>query len=207
MIFNEHSNLEGQHAFLGASQYRWLNYTEEDLRGAYLRSYAQQIGTILHELVKDLISSRIKVNKMDKHLVLLPLVKAGVPRAAIDMDWIFPNFMAYVNDAIGFHMTPEVVLVHSYNCFGTADAIAFRDDFLRIHDYKSGAIPAKMEQLEIYAALFCLEYKKKPMDISTELRIYQGSEVLVHNPEPALIMDICNRIIRNDNIIDEIRRG
>ena len=65
MIFNEHSNLEGQHAFLGASQYRWLNYSEEDLRGAYLRSYAQQIGTILHELAKDLISSRIKVNKMD----------------------------------------------------------------------------------------------------------------------------------------------
>ena len=64
-----------------------------------------------------------------------------------------------------------------------------------------------MEQLEIYAALFCLEYKKKPMDISTELRIYQGGEVLVHNPEPALIMDLCNRIIRNDNIIDEIRRG
>ena len=154
MIFNEHSNLEGQHAFLGASQYRWLNYTEEDLRGAYLRSYAQQIGTILHELAKDLILNRIKVNKMDKHLVLLPLVKAGVPRAAIDIDWIFPNFMAYVNDAIGFHMTPEVILVHSYNCFGTADAIAFRGDFLRIHDYKRGVIPAKIEQLGIDAAVF-----------------------------------------------------
>lgn len=207
MIFNEHSNLEGQHAFLGASQYRWLNYSDEDLRGTYLRSFAQQMGTILHELAKDLITHHIKVNKQDRHMVFLPLVKAGIPRAAIDMDWIFPNFMAYVNDAIGFRMSPEVILVYSYNCFGTADAIAFRDNVLRIHDYKSGVTPAKMEQLEIYAALFCLEYKKNPMDISSELRIYQGNEVLIHNPEPQIIMDISNQIVHNDLIIDELRRG
>ena len=34
---------------------------------------------------------------------------------------------------------------------------------LRIHDYKSGITPAKMDQLMIYAALFCLEYKKESL--------------------------------------------
>ena len=81
----------------------------------------------------------------------------------------------YVNDAIGFKMTPEQILYYSDNCFGTADAILFRNNFLRIHDLKTGKIPAHMEQLEIYAALFCLEYKVKPADIEMELRIYQGT--------------------------------
>ena len=29
MNFNNHSNLEGQHAFLGASKYHWINYGED----------------------------------------------------------------------------------------------------------------------------------------------------------------------------------
>lgn len=207
MIFNEHSKLEGQHAFLGASRNSWLNYSPEQLEDAYLHSFAQEMGTTLHALAKDLITYRMKVNKGDRHMVMLPLLQAGVPREAIDIDWIFPNFMAYVNDAIGFHMTPEVILFHSYNCFGTADSIAFRDDILRIHDYKSGVTPAKMEQLEIYAALFCLEYRKKPSEFQTELRIYQGNEVIVHHPESEELLDICNRIIENNNIIENIRRG
>lgn len=28
MNFNNHLNLEGQHAFLGASKYHWINYAE-----------------------------------------------------------------------------------------------------------------------------------------------------------------------------------
>ena len=49
-------------------------------------------------------------------------------------------------------MTPEQILYYSDNCFGTADAILFRNNFLRIHDLKTGKIPAHMEQLEIYAS-------------------------------------------------------
>lgn len=64
---------------------------------------------------------------------------------------------AYVNDAIGYKMIPEQILFYSDNCFGTADAIVFRNGLLRIHDLKTGVIPAHMEQLEVYAALFCLE--------------------------------------------------
>ena len=29
MDFNRHLDLEGQHAFLGASKYHWINYTDD----------------------------------------------------------------------------------------------------------------------------------------------------------------------------------
>jgi hypothetical protein len=111
----------------------------------------------------------------------------------------------YVNDAIGFMMQPEVVLYYSDNCFGTADAISFRRNFLRIHDLKTGVTKVHMEQLEIYAALFCLEYKKKPKDIKMELRIYQNNEILVHNPTVEDIAPIMDKIITADRIIQSIK--
>lgn len=37
MNFVKHSNLEGQHAFLGASTYHWINYTEEKVADAYAK--------------------------------------------------------------------------------------------------------------------------------------------------------------------------
>lgn len=107
----------------------------------------------------------------------------------------------YVNDAIGFKMTPEQPLFYSENCFGTADAISYRNKLLRIHDLKTGLIPAHMEQLMIYAALFCLEYKVKPADIDMELRIYQNNEVLYHNPTAEDIVPIMDKIITFDKVI------
>ena len=58
-----------------------------------------------------------------------------------------------------------------------------------------------MDQLEIYAALFCLEYRIKPTDIEIELRIYQNDEVLVHNPSPEDIVQIMDKIVHLNNII------
>ncbi len=142
MNFNKHSNLEGQHAFLGASKYHWINYSEDKVAESYSRFLATQKGTQLHEFAAQCIRLGQKLPKSKKTL------------------------NAYVNDAIGFKMTPEQILFYSDNCFGTADAIAFRGDLLRIHDLKTGAIPAHMEQLEVYAALFCLEYKIKPLSIA-----------------------------------------
>ena len=66
-------------------------------------------------------------------------------------------------------------------------------------------IPAHMEQLEIYAALFCLEYKVKPGDIEMELRIYQNNEILYHNPTAEDIVPIMDRIITFDKVIKKIR--
>ena len=111
----------------------------------------------------------------------------------------------YVNDAIGYKMTPEQVLYYSDNCFGTADSIAFRNGLLRIHDLKTGVTPAHMEQLEIYVALFCLEYKIKPSDIDIELRLYQSDEILVHKPMADEIVPIIDKIITFDKIINRLK--
>ena len=111
----------------------------------------------------------------------------------------------YVNDAIGFKMTPEQPLYYSENCFGTCDAISFRKNQLRIHDLKTGVTPAHMEQLLIYASLFCLEYGIKPSTIETELRIYQSDEIIGYIPEPDELVHIMDKIIYFDNIIKELK--
>lgn len=181
MNFNKHSGLEGQHAFLGASKYHWINYDENKVADAYLKFLATQRGTVLHEFAANCITLGQKLPKSQKTLNM------------------------YVNDAIGYKMIPEQILFYSENCFGTADAISFRNNFLRIHDLKTGAIPAHMEQLEIYAALFCLEYHIKPSDISMELRIYQNNEILYHNPTVEDIAPIMDKIITFDKTINKLK--
>ena len=202
MNWNDHSKLAGAHALLGASKYSWLNYGKEDIYRAYRASWAQTIGTSLHALACSCIRHRIKINKNDKHMVMLHLLNSGIPMNVIDLDAYFANLMAYVNDGIGFMMDPEVVLFYSENAFGTADAISFRKNELRIHDLKTGITPAHMEQLMVYAALFCLEYKVDPLTLAhTELHIYQGGEVLCDEPTGEEIKDVSSRIIAADNII------
>lgn len=181
MNFNKHSNFEGQHAFLSASKYHWINYSEEKVAEAYSRSVAIQKGTELHAFAAQCIKLGQKLPKSQKTLNM------------------------YVNDAIGFKMTPEQILFYSENCFGTADAITFRNGLLRIHDLKTGLISAHMEQLEIYAALFCLEYKMKPAEIEIELRIYQNNEILYSNPTTDDIVPIMDKIITFDKIINKIK--
>ena len=62
-----------------------------------------------------------------------------------------------------------------------------------------------MHQLEIYAAIFCLEYRVKPHDIQMELRIYQSNEVQVYEPNPDDILDIMEKIIRFDTEIEKLK--
>lgn len=181
MKFFDHSKLKGLHAFLGASKYAWLNYSDEKLVQTYRNSLAVQRGTELHEFAAQCIRLGQKLPRSHRTLNM------------------------YVNDAIGFHMTPEQVLYYSDNCFGTADSISFRNNFLRIHDLKTGITPASMDQLLIYEALFCLEYRVDPRKIQNELRIYQLDDMQIMNPEPDVIIDICDRIKRADKIINEIR--
>ena len=110
----------------------------------------------------------------------------------------------YVNDAIGYKMTPEQILFYSPVAFGTADAISFRDGMLRIHDLKTGLTPASVHQLEVYSALFCLEYDFKPSEIQMELRLYQSNEVLIHEPETDDILPVMDKIITFDKIISKL---
>ena len=181
MVFNRHENLEGLHAPFGASKSSWLRYDDDKAVEVYKNLKAAEMGTILHEWAKNTIQLGIKQPKSKK------------------------TIYNYVNDAIGFKMSPEVVLFYSEYFFGTADSICFRNKFLRIHDLKTGITPANMAQLQIYTALFCLEYKMQPKDIGTELRIYQNNEVLVHSPLGDDIKHIMQKIIVFDGKIEKIR--
>jgi len=111
----------------------------------------------------------------------------------------------YINDSIRHKMTPEQILFYSENCFGTADGISFRYNTLRIFDLKTGVIAGSVHQLEIYAALFCLEYGKNPFDINIELRIYQDNEVVIFDADPDDIAFIMERIQEFDAQINQLR--
>jgi hypothetical protein len=104
-------------------------------------------------------------------------------------------------------MTPEVVLYYSDQIFGTADAIDFRNGMLRIHDLKTGTTPVHKEQLYIYAALFCLEYKVKPGDINFELRIYQLNEVQIFEPTAEDILPIMDKIVALDKMLTNVKNN
>lgn len=201
MIFNQHSDLEGRHAFLSPSKYSWLNYDQDKLEEAYKRQYATQIGTLLHDLAHRCIVNKIRLNKSDRHLVLLNLLENGIPQGLINTNDILSTLVPFVNDALGFQMDSEVVLYYSDNAFGTTDAIAFKNNILRIHDYKSGITPVHMDQLYVYAALFCLEYIVKPESIKIELRIYQSGEVVYDEPDPEVIRAIMNKIVDSDRFL------
>lgn len=180
MIFNKHSLLEGLHAPFSASKSAWLRYDDSKAIESYLNSKAAEMGTRLHAWAKETIDLGIKQPRSKK------------------------TIYAYVNDAIGFKMNTEVVLYYSDRFFGTADAISFRNGVLRIHDLKTGKKPVHMEQLEIYAALFCLEYKVKPAEIEIELRIYQNDEVLYHNPTAEDIVPIIDKIVHLNKVLEKM---
>ena len=180
MNFIKHLNLEGMHAPFSPSQSSWLRYDDDKAMEVYANKKAAEMGTRLHEWAKNTIDLGIKQPKSKK------------------------TIYTYVNDAIGYRMSTEVVLYYSERFFGTADSISFRNGVLRIHDLKTGKLPVHMEQLEIYAALFCLEYRVKPADIEIELRIYQNDEILYHKPEPEDIIAIMNHIIHLDQLLEKI---
>ena len=189
MQFNNHRNLEGLHAPFSPSQSSWLRYDDDKATEVYLNRKATEMGTRLHAWAADTIKLGLKQPRSNK------------------------TIYSYVNDAIGFQMDTEVVLVYSDRFFGTADAISFRHDrkigrdVLRIHDLKtgkSGKIEDHMEQLEIYAALFCLEYRVNPGEIDMELRVYKNDEILYHNPTAEDIVPIMDKIIHLNKLIEKI---
>ena len=182
MNFHNHSNLVGSHAFLAPSSPYWLNYSEDKLRERWRTAKAAERGTILH----DWAAQTIKLGQK-------------LPRSQRTINM-------YVNDSLGYRMTPEVPLYFTENCFGTADAISFAKNVLRINDLKTGVSPVHMEQLEVYAALFCLEYHMNPHDISkTELRIYKQDEIILFEPDPDDIEETMEKIKISDSIIRRLQ--
>lgn len=183
MKFNKHSELEGTHALFGGSQYHWTNYEVDKFVNVYKNMLAKERGTIIHEYASQSIKLNQELPDKEKTLNM------------------------FVNDAIGFKMNSEQVLCYSKNFYGTADAICFRNNTLRIHDLKTGTTPAHMEQLLIYAAFFCLEYNIKPGKIKMELRIYQNNKVAVYEPTAEEVLPIMDKIKVFDKIINEIRES
>ena len=182
MKFYDHRNLTGLHAPFAASKSSWLRYDDDKIIEVYTNMKMAEMGTRLHEWAAETIKLGLKQPKSKK------------------------TICAYVNDAIGFKMEPEVVLCYSERFFGTADAICFRNNVLRIHDLKTGKvgkIESHMEQLEVYAALFCLEYKVKPSEIKIELRIYKNDEVVVWNPTAEDIVPIMDRIVHVNKLLEK----
>lgn len=180
MRFIDHSRLAGSHAFLSASKSAWVEYSDDKFDRVFLASQAAARGSKLHDLAADMIRMG---------------VKAAANRTTFSM---------YVNDAIGYGMTPEQTLFYSEHAYGTTDAISFKRNKVRIHDYKSGVTPTHPRQLVVYGGLFCLEYDLKPSDIDGELRIYQNDEVRVFEWDPVEISRVIDRIVYFDQRIRTI---
>lgn len=166
MKFNSHPELDGKHSILSPSGYSWIRYTDDKILDRLDTQLMAMHGTRLHNVAAELIALGIELPDTGQTL------------------------NSYVNDAIRFMMSSEVVLCASYNAFGTADAISFRKErpkdkkmTLRVHDLKTGTGKTSMDQLRIYAAFFCIEYQTNPNDIVIELRIYQNDEISLLSTE------------------------
>lgn len=185
MKFNVHKHLSGLHAPFTASKSSWLRYDDERALEVYANAKAAALGTRLHEWAAETIKLGLKQPKSKK------------------------TICAYVNDAIGYNMDTEVVLYYSDRFFGTADAISFNKGILRIHDLKTGKVgktESHREQVEVYAALFCLEYRVKPGDIKFELRVYKNDDVDIWNPTAEDIAPIMDKIIHLNKLLENIDR-
>jgi hypothetical protein len=181
--FRKHSHLERQHAFLSPSVYHWINYDDTKLALRYKAVRAALEGMEHHRYAAIAIEER---EFQDDETTTVGL---------------------YINQCIQFRMSPEVVLYYSPNAFGTVDAIAYRYRRLRISDLKTGVTRTYEHQLEVYAALFCLEYEIDPFYIrgGIELRIYQDAKCRLYEGDPEFIQGIMDKIIRFDKLLNELR--
>ena len=181
MQWKKHSHLEGQHAFLSPSTYHWINYDVPKLEYRWKTLRAALEGVEQHRYAAICIEEKEYQDDETKTLGM------------------------FINQSIQYKMRPEQVLYYSPNAFGTADAISFRYRVLRISDLKTGVTRVSEHQLEVYAALFCLEYEVDPFKIKIELRIYQDDRCMVFIGDPAMIKGIMDKIVEFDLIINRLR--
>lgn len=188
--FRRHLEVKDRHSFLSPSKYHWVNYDDEKIVAAYDKSMTAALGTRLHAWSAETI--RLGLRQPDNS-------------KTINM---------YVNDCIGYRMQIEQPLVYSENAFGHTDAIWFGDNpdkespyklLLRIFDLKNGDTPSSKSQLECYAALFCLEYNVRPMELEYDLRIYQNDEIIPFETDPEDITYIMDRYIVANQLIEAMK--
>lgn len=182
MIFKAHYLPANRpHAVLSASKAHWLKYDEDKMARVFVAQLQAAKGNKMHELACALIQMGVS----------LPDTSATINQ--------------YVNDSINFRLTPEQVLWYSDNCYGTADAIGFRNNTLKVSDLKTGITVTTFSQLIVYCALFCLEYGFKPFDIKMEMRIYQNDGVRLEMADPDDVIHAMDKIKTFDVLINEMR--
>lgn len=228
--FINHNELRGTHALFSPSQSAWLRYEDDKIAERVLSQYRAPLGTEIHDFAAMEITLNHKVKNI-RSLVngIESFIYTKYKTLSVNGDIpdyytklihnvgelpkeVFEAVKYYINDGIGFKMTAEQPLKYSDNIYGTADSIAFKLDgkFLRIHDLKTGALPAHMEQLRTYAALFCLEYGPKydfrPGDLEFELRLYQWDGIEIDKPMADDIVPIMDKIIHTEKIASRINK-
>ena len=223
-IFNDHSELKDRHALFSPSQSSWLRYDDEKIADRVRNQYRTALGTEIHDFAASQIDLNHKVTSV-KELIreienyiyckykylsgdstVSEYARKMIFRLSELPKEVFEAVKFYINDGIGFKMNTEQGLKYSEHIFGHADTICFRDNTLRIHDLKTGANPAHIEQLETYAALFCLEYQIKPGTINIQLRLYQWDGIVTHNPSVEDIVEIMDRIVSSEEIAQQVEK-
>lgn len=218
------SAFRGEHATFSPSSVSWINYSDEQFLEALKNKYRSQIGTEIHEWaaiqitlgqrctsVRDAVKS-IKTMIFEKYFSekygLSDFGKTILTHMRYIPNDVYGTVKEYVNDSIAFFMVPEEcegVTDYSKDFYGTCDALYFdsKKKELRIFDLKTGSRPAKIEQVYIYAALYCLRNKVDPFDICFDLRIYQNGTITVAEVSDeinAIVRDYMDRIIRFDKL-------
>lgn len=223
MNFNKHLEIKGGHAIFGASQHSWLRYNDDKLIERVDNLMSKNLGTEIHDFARSQIDLGIRSTSVRS---LKNSLKTYIYRKYFDEEidslsdygkkiingvsrlnkTVFDNLQTYINDCVGYCMTPEQKLCADlYYFYGTADVISYRDHILRIFDLKTGRIEAHMEQLMVYAAFFCIEYKVDPKEVELfDLRLYQNDHVVCHNPTAADIEQIVNKVVHSRNVIQKV---
>ena len=222
--FNKHEALRGTHALFSPSQCAWIRYDEEKIIDRIRSQYRAPIGSEIHEFAAQQITlghKKSNVRTLMQEIENYIYTKYTFNNSSNEFGGfgetliknlpyipkeVFEAVKCYINDAIGYKMVVEQPLVYSENIFGTADSIIFKDNLLRIHDLKTGTGEPKIEQLETYAALFCLEYDIRPADIEFELRLYHWTGLITHNPTVEDLLPIIDSILTIEKIAYSVEK-
>lgn len=222
--FNNHDEIKGKHSLFSPSQSAWIRYDEEKVADRVRNQYRTALGTEIHDFAASQIElghrySSVREIKKEietyiytKYTFLSEDLTIGEygKKLLIYLKFIpkevFETTICYINDGIRFGMTTEQGLKYSEFVYGHADTISFKNNILRIHDLKTGANPAHMEQLKVYAALFCLEYVIKPSTIKIELTLYQWDDIVQEEPKLEEIVEIMDRIITSTKIAQDVEK-
>lgn len=215
------------HAPFPPSQPAWLKYTDAQAIESYKNKYRTDIGTEIHEWASHQIDlsqkptgireilRAVKTHVYEKYM--LDTSKCYDPKkGAILLDHLrylpgeaLLSTKLFICDSIGFRMASEQKLSVSNIIEGTADAVRFypKENLLRVSDLKTGSRPAKIEQVYIYAALYCYENRLDPLKTNFETRIYQNGEIYIEQPDGETIASTLKDILHLNEVIKKFERG